>query len=76
MKTKLTRQEVKDANYAAANTADAALATARENIWTATGNYIEYADTTMPLDNAEAALKAALEQVQAIRAAIEAGGAA
>ena len=73
MKTKLTRQEVKDANYAAANTADAALATARENIWTATGNYIEYANTETALDKAEAELRKALEQVQAIRDAIGGG---
>jgi len=73
MKTKLTRQEVKDANYAAANMADAALAAARENIWTATGNYIEYANTEMALDKAEAELRKALEQVQAIRDAIGGG---
>jgi hypothetical protein len=72
MKTKLNRQEVKDANYTAANAADAEIKTAHDAIWTATGNYIEYADTTSALDKAESALKAALKNVAAIRAAIAA----
>lgn len=70
MKTKLTRQEVKDANYAAANAADAALTAARESIWTATGNYIEYGNTETALEKAEAEIRKALEQVQVIRDAI------
>ena len=73
MKTKLTRQEVKDANYAAASAADNALAAARDDIWTATGNYIEYANTETALASAEAELRKALAQVQAIRDAIEGG---
>jgi hypothetical protein len=73
MRTKLTRQEVKNANYAAATTADAALAIARGRIWTATGNYIEYANTETALADAEAELRKALAQVQAIRDAIAGG---
>jgi hypothetical protein len=73
MKTKLTRQEVLDINYAAAVAADDATTLARESIWTATGNYIEYDDTTTALEIAEANLRKALEEVGKIKAAIMAG---
>lgn len=66
-----TRQEVKDINYTAATIASRALIDAQGEIWTATGDYIEFKSPSGHLERAESLIVRALEEIKIIKEAIK-----